>query len=315
VLPKAGRLPLQNKSNTLYSIGYSDDVLDPVCRLSSSMGAAFKNNGTAILRVPNAPRRVSVRLFELEPDPLVTGPLPPRRTRLWKLHSSLHCSIVGTCFTTGELRQVMGRIGFLGIDKSSDHELHGKAVSLAGQHGQPSKLLLKALDRRHKAAIAKFDSAKWALDLQSLWRDCVNRGEIPGAYWAILTHPASDEDLIHAVFGEIHMLSHLVGAANRADIRRFCQLEAENDGLKEKVARQQAQLRDGIVKRDDTIRALKALLGDAMARHHASAQGNAVIDDAPETAAAIVADLDRRLKREEALRAQSASHHSRRKLL
>jgi hypothetical protein len=86
-----------------------------------SMGAAFNNNGTAILRAPNAPRHVSVRLFDLEPAPLVLNPLPLRRTRLWELHSSLHPSILGTCITTGELRQIMGRIGFLGLDKSSGH--------------------------------------------------------------------------------------------------------------------------------------------------------------------------------------------------
>ncbi|MFB9125872.1 hypothetical protein ACFFYR_22970 [Paraburkholderia dipogonis] len=35
-------------------------------------------------------------------------------------------------------------------------------------------------------------------------------------------------------FGELHMLSHLVGAANRADIRRLVALEEENAALKRK---------------------------------------------------------------------------------
>jgi len=46
------------------------------------------------------------------------------------------------------------------------------------------------------------------------------------------------------------MLSHLVGAANRADIRRLRQLEAENAQLEAKVARQQKDLRDAAVARD-----------------------------------------------------------------
>jgi hypothetical protein len=36
------------------------------------------------------------------------------------------------------------------------------------------------------------------------------------------------------------MLSHLVGAANRADIRRLRELESENVALQDKVARQQS---------------------------------------------------------------------------
>jgi septation ring formation regulator EzrA len=56
------------------------------------------------------------------------------------------------------------------------------------------------------------------------------------------------------------MLSHLVGAANRADIRRLRQLEDENAELDAKVGRQQQQLRDAVVSRDATIRELRRTL-------------------------------------------------------
>jgi ribosome-binding protein aMBF1 (putative translation factor) len=62
------------------------------------------------------------------------------------------------------------------------------------------------------------------------------------------------------VFGDVHMLSHLVGAANRADIRRLRQLEQENEALAEKVERQQCRLNDGFAARDQTIRQLNELV-------------------------------------------------------
>ena len=89
--------------------------------------------------------------------------------------------------------------------------------------------------------------------------------EIPGAYWAVLTHPQATEELVRHVFGEVHMLSHLVGAANRADIRRLRELETENAALQDKVARQQTQLRDAVVSRDATIANLNEVLGKAIA--------------------------------------------------
>ena len=46
------------------------------------------------------------------------------------------------------------------------------------------------------------------------------------------------------------MLSHLVGAANRADIRRLTALEAENAALAAKVERQQRRLMDTMAERD-----------------------------------------------------------------
>jgi hypothetical protein len=98
----------------------------------------------------------------------------------------------------------------------------------------------------------------------ALWASAVQRAEIPGAYWAVLTHPQATETLVRHVFGEVHMLSHLVGAANRADIRRLRELEAENAALQEKIARQQKQLRDAVVARDATIANLNDMVGRAI---------------------------------------------------
>jgi septal ring factor EnvC (AmiA/AmiB activator) len=88
----------------------------------------------------------------------------------------------------------------------------------------------------------------------------MKRGDIPGAYWAVLTHPATTNELVKKVFGEVHMLSHLVGAANRADIRRLRQLEDDNAALAATITRQQRQLRDGFMARDEAIRRLTDVL-------------------------------------------------------
>jgi hypothetical protein len=219
-----------------------------------------------------------------------------RRTKIWELSKHLHCSIVGTCLSTGELRHILGKAN-LAADGASDHDLHGRGVRLAGQHDGAAKLLHKALDKRHRLAIRQFDKAKTVEEIRALWREAVKRGDIPGAYWAALTHPAATEALVRDVFGEVHMLSHLVGAANRADIRRLSQLEAENAELQAKLRRQQDQLREGFTSRETTIRELNSLL----ARRIANASGNegptdGISDQA--TLVKLVADLERRLTSE-----------------
>jgi hypothetical protein len=73
---------------------------------------------------------------------------PPRRTKLWEFNTNLHCSIIGTCLSTAELRQLLKKVGLAAPD-SSDHDLHGAAVSLAARHDKAAKLLHKALDERH----------------------------------------------------------------------------------------------------------------------------------------------------------------------
>jgi hypothetical protein len=139
--------------------------------------------------------------------------------------------------------------------------------------------------------------AKDAAAVAAFWDDAAKRGDIPGAYWAVLTHPATTHELVKRVFGEVHMLSHLVGAANRADIRRLRQLEEENAALAARVERQQRQLRDGFMARDETIRRLT----DALARR-AGEQGGAVANADTKALADALAERDKRLSEEIARR-------------
>jgi Uncharacterized protein conserved in bacteria (DUF2325) len=193
---------------------------------------------------------------------------PPSRSRrkIWEFDSNLHCSIIGTCLTNAELRQVLVKLGLKEAATATEHDLHVSGVLLAGKHHEGAKLLHKALDRRHRVAINQFARAKSNDEVRAFWLEAVQRGEIPGAYWAALTHAATNDALVREVFSQVHMLSHLVGAANRADIRRLRQLEAENTELDAKVARQQQQLRDAIVSRDATIRELHRTLEKRLPR-------------------------------------------------
>jgi len=125
------------------------------------------------------------------------------------------------------------------------------------------------------------------------WAEARCAGDIPGAYWAVLTHPDVGRAGMRRAFGDVHMLSHLVGAANRADIRRLTALEEENAALIAKVERQQARLHEVVTSRDATIRRLGALAARQM-RAAADPGG----DDALAAFRHLVADLETRLDRE-----------------
>jgi hypothetical protein len=239
------------------------------------------------------------------PVPLTSAPLVlverpmdgpeqiPRRAKIWELSRYLHCSIIGTCLSTGELRQILAKAGFV-TGGVCDHDLHGKGVTVGGQSDVAGKLLNKALDKRHRHAINQFRTAKNAADIGELWNESRVRGDIPGAYWAALTHPEASDDLVRRMFGEVHMLSHLVGAANRADIRRLTELEAENAELREKLKRQEAQLREGLSSRDASIRNLNRLLARRIAEQHID-PGSSSTSSELITVTKLVADLELRL--------------------
>ncbi len=219
-------------------------------------------------------------------------PAPRQRSKLWELNGSFHCSIIGTCLTTAELRRTMGKLEGIDVSGLTDHELHSRAVALCDKHNISAKLLQKALDHRHETVIKRFGRVRGEAAVMELWAEARRAGDIPGAYWAVLTHPDVGQTGLRRAFGDVHMLSHLVGAANRADIRRLAALEEENAALREKVERQQTRLHDAVTSRDATIRQLGALVArDAPV----SPETN---DDALTALRHVVGDLEARLARE-----------------
>jgi hypothetical protein len=233
------------------------------------------------------------------------APNPPtaaKRGKIWDLADTLHCSIIGTCLSTAELRHVLVRLGVKGADRANEHEVHMLGVMLAGRREAGAKLLQRALDRRHGLSIKRYARAKNEAALLDLWDESVRSGEIPGAYWALLSHPFATDAAVKKAFGDVHMLSHLVGAANRADIRRLRQLEEQIGEMTATLERQQRQLRDGFRARDETIRRLNAMLADRIEQ----SLGEAARNDDDERAAltGVIADLNRKLARETAHREQ-----------
>ncbi len=197
--------------------------------------------------------------------PQVADPADKPRDRIWDLADTLHCSIVGTCLTNAEARAILAKLGRPDARTISEHRLHGEIVQIAGRKEGGARLLQKALDRRFEREIERFAQAHSPEAVRALWKASLERGEIPGAYWAAITHPATDWALVQEIFGEVHMLSHLVGQSNRADIRRLRQLEANLTERDEAVASLERRVvdlmgqRDGLSQRNRSIEAERRL--------------------------------------------------------
>ena len=234
------------------------------------------------------------RPFDLRtiPPALVQRPAAPRRTKIWEFNTNLHCSVIGTCLSAPDLKQILKKAG-LPVQGRTDHELHGMAVTVAGRHDDTARQLNKALDHRHKLAISRFARAGDAAGVQLLWQESVRRGDIPGAYWATLTHPHTNQTIVRDAFGDVHMLSHLIGSSNRADIRRLCQLETDKADLESRLERQQHALHRAVADRDTQIQALRQTLADKIV-----SDASAVLPTDNTPLFGLVADREKRLAAE-----------------
>lgn len=199
-----------------------------------------------------------------------------RRLRLADLDAHYHCSVIGTCLGTGALRKIMRRLSPSVSALDSDLDVHHDAVSVAIEGGAGAKAIGKALDEAHAATIRRFAAAADEAGLGRLWAEALKSGEVPGAYWALMTHPQSTPALQGRAFGDVHMLSHLVGAANRADIRRLVVLEARNGELQDQVDGLRNRLQDAVAQHEAEFARLRVEL--------ATARGAARAIEAPDDA-------------------------------
>ena len=188
-----------------------------------------------------------------------------RRCKIWELSPSLHCSIVGTCLTAAELRHLMIKFGDIDARSASDHTLHKCGVLAAGKRDKTGKALQKLLDSKHEATIRQFSTVETIEEVRNLWREAFEQGAIPGGYWAMITHPATDRALAEEAFGQIHMLSHMIGSSNRTDIRRLRDLEKELADRDEKIERQQARLAESAEQRSELTPRIERLSSDLRA--------------------------------------------------
>ena len=125
----------------------------------------------------------------------------------------------------------------------------------------------------------------------------------PARIGRLLSHAVATETIVKKAFQDVHMLSHLVGVANRADIRRLRQLEQENGALAEKLHRQQQQLRDGFTSRDETIQGAQRSCWPATTQSKDRARTPKAVRTARRPAKKkrprhVIADLNRKLGQE-----------------
>ncbi|GAB6124742.1 DUF2325 domain-containing protein [Humidesulfovibrio idahonensis] len=167
------------------------------------------------------------------------------KRNMWD-HADYHCPIVGTCLTTAELRKLAARVGLMLPQNVSDYELHGAFVTLAKRAERPAKLVQKFLDRKFKRQMKRFSKVEGDEALWTLWTEMADAGDIPGAFWSVMRHQGASETLLAQIYGEVHMLSHLVGASTRADLRRLAETQARVEQLESALAERKTVLRDAV---------------------------------------------------------------------
>ncbi|PIE65358.1 MAG: hypothetical protein CSA26_03270 [Desulfobacterales bacterium] len=131
-----------------------------------------------------------------------------KRRKIWELPSGFHCSVVGTCLKRSELKKIARKKVF-GIDADqNDFKIHSSLVNLSANRSEESRALQRLLDRKFQTTVMKFSRLTNDEALETEWQNHLEKGMIPGAYWALVTHPHIGRDLMATIYGEVHMIGH-----------------------------------------------------------------------------------------------------------
>ncbi|MEM1307669.1 MAG: hypothetical protein AAGG99_09095, partial [Pseudomonadota bacterium] len=202
-------------------------------------------------------------------------PDKPRRLRPWQMRNNVACSVVGTCLSDGDLEKILKRLRLAKAADLPPYDLHGYFVQAMLTDNKTARAVQKVLDRRHAGVLSRVGATHTMEELRQLWRTEYDRGRIPGIYWAMQTYSHIPQELHVQVFGEVHMLSHLLGRAVHADIEQVDALRTRVTDLESMMERVRARHAERLATKERQIAELERKFLEHAAASQANTQASA----------------------------------------
>lgn len=194
-----------------------------------------------------------------------TGPATGRR-RLWEIDGGLHCSIIGTSASHDDLLQIARKLDVRLARDVTHHQVHSAFVQSAHRPGPMARALQKLFEARYATIARKVRATADPAGLEALWANERDAGRVAGAYWAFLSHDHIPEALRNRIFGEVHMLSHLLGRTASRTASLVSEWTARVDDLEARLARRADRHREVLAERDAALARISDLERRLLAR-------------------------------------------------
>ncbi|AFL73312.1 DUF2325 domain-containing protein [Thiocystis violascens] len=182
------------------------------------------------------------------------------RRKLWEVPHKYHCPIIGTCLEVADLRRIGARFAWRNKERPSEYEIHVSFVGAADDRNALSQATHKLLEKRYAGVVRRFAKARSPEELLALWAEALGSGQVPAALWAIMTHPKADAAVMALAYEDVHMLSHQIGAGQRADLKALAETGQELARLKREFDALQRRTREQTDTREREFASLTARL-------------------------------------------------------
>ncbi|MEM7462357.1 MAG: DUF2325 domain-containing protein [Pseudomonadota bacterium] len=179
------------------------------------------------------------------------------RYLLWEFTDNAHCSVIGTCLSHKDLLVIAQKLN-LTVDKNApDYDVHGYFVKASTQDSPEARAIHKLLDRRFGGALRKVSRHNDQEAQISLWEEMRDSGHLAAAYYAFMTLRNVQLKVRGLVFGEVHMLSHLMGASWRNQSKEIASLNERLVNEQDARKKLERSSKDALKQRDIQIQKLE----------------------------------------------------------
>lgn len=200
---------------------------------------------------PSRSAAIDLRVAPLTAEPLTPASAKtPARQKIWEIQGGLQCSIVGTCLSHEDLLAIGRKSGVRPREGARAYEIHSYFVQQVGKDGKVARTVQKLLDQRNAGVLRRVQAAREEGELTRLWEEEYAAGRVPGAYWAFMSYTHVPGALGTRIFGDVHMLSHVLGRLTHENASRASDLQARLDDLEAKLLRQADRHRQVVLERD-----------------------------------------------------------------
>jgi len=179
------------------------------------------------------------------------------RRMLWELPDQMHCSVVGTCLDRRDITTLMRKAKQRLPERTTDYEVHSWFVCQVVQDCPLSRVTHKHLDRKFASSLRRYAKLEDQVAIIDFWERARRGGDLPGAYWAILSQWQTSDKLRRRLFGDIHMMSHYMIGRNRQDSRAVLLAEERIARLEDRLTRVRQRHLLALAERDKQIAALE----------------------------------------------------------
>lgn len=179
-----------------------------------------------------------------------------RRLRFWEYTDAAHCLVIGTCLSHDDLLKIGRKLKLRYDDNILDHDVHSYFVSKANLESSEARAMHKLLDQRH-GGIIRIVSRHAEAELLGLWQQMKDGGQIAGALYAFMTLRNVPQRLRARIFGEVHMLSHLLGASYRQQSAETMRLQVELEETQARRARVESALHASLSEKSGRVEQLE----------------------------------------------------------